>query len=387
MEDLSLIRRKNQILEMQPERMLGLADQYGIGEEQLSDEEIAYLIAIAERKTKAVQRGLAESGRRINTADVKSLKDAFLRFVRRGMEDQGRLKKGKNVLRLATYNVHFFTNLYDTEDTYSKVVKDIFNLDADVLVIQEIIIGGKIRINDDILLDVSNFYDDMKKIGYSKIILCNSVPSWYSGVYGNAVLVKEQLIQSICSSKDRVICKVLDENIFTFSKSTSACIVSGGHQGSCETRCYINIMVPFNRGRHIHIFGTHLDVASEDTRLEQVKVMIEKIRELERTFPNDVFLIMGDFNSDDPKQYTTTYMEEVVRNSRFLKDNGKVVAELERAGFVDSHRINPPFMTAWNNIRVDFIFIKDREKTPFVPNVYYTDASDHIPVFIDMENR
>ena len=220
-------------------------------------------------------------------------------------------------------------------------------------------------------------------MGYPKVILCNSVPSWYKAVYGNMLLIHKRLVDK-CGPKD-LLCKMYDETIYTFNKSTETRVVSGSHQGTKETRCYIYINIPYDN-KNIHIYGTHLDVASEETRLQQIKFIMEKIRTQHQSV-NDISFIMGDFNSMDREQYKThnyAYSKEILDNE-FLLESGKVVKYLKENNYYDVCGNDPLEMTTWNNTRVDFIFC-NRQLKNYVVEKYFTKASDHIPVVITLKS-
>jgi endonuclease/exonuclease/phosphatase family metal-dependent hydrolase len=279
--------------------------------------------------------------------------------------------KPENVLRLATFNIHYFTDVTEGKDTYLDVIADIEKINADVIVLQEVIIGGNnIVINEKVTLNLADMFSNFESKGYKKIINCNSVPSWFASNYGNIMLVKN----NYCSDR---ICVKLDESNFTFEKALTSTTVSGSHTGTKETRCYIYVKVIFNNITY-HIIGTHLDVASEDTRLNQIRTIDEKYASLKNG--NDVLVIMGDFNTFDMDQYRGTDYE----SSSFTKDNGKVYSYLTQHGYFDLTSSPPPMVTTWNLTRVDFIFSSQRLN--YDHYLMFTHSSDHLPVIVDIKS-
>ena len=79
-----------------------------------------------------------------------------------------------------------------------------------------------------------------------------------------------------------------------------------------------------------------------------------------------------------------------IKSNPFTKDNGAVVEEIKvKNNFTDLvERNNDIEMTTWNNTIVDFIFMKNGEGHPIpdniIPKVYFTLASDHLPVILDI---
>jgi len=312
-------------------------------------------------------------------ASVVELKDAYLKYVETHMGDNRLIepKVEDEQFRLATYNVHYFTDVWERAATYDQILNDIEAINADIIILEEVIIGGNVKINDTLHVDVSKIYDDLSKIGYPKTVICNSVPSWYNAMYGNLLAVNNSLIKK-CG--EDLICKKYDETIYTFPKSTEVTTVSGTVQGTTETRCYVYMKVPY-RSSKLHIYGTHSDVASEDTRLKQIAYIVDQIKR-NHTEKNDISFILGDLNTIDRNQYATN---PEILNNLFLKNSGKITKFLKEQGFFDLFEPNPPEMSTWNNTRVDFIFC-NKHLTNYTKNVYYTKASDHLPIFITLKS-
>lgn len=304
------------------------------------------------------------------------LKRDFILLIDQNLKKNEAIPKiNPTYLRLATYNIHYFTDVSDTKNTYDNILSDIQNIDADVIILQEILIGGNdIIINPSITLNLSNLYSDLTSIGYKKKIFCNSTMSWYQAAYGNMMLINDR-ISTKCVSK---LCNELDELNYTFDKAVTTTTVSGSHQGTAETRCYIYINI-INNGITYHIIGTHLDVASETTRLEQITKIITKYNSL-RDVPNNIIIIMGDFNTFNMEDYKQTEFE----TSEYTRENGLVYNYLKGLGYLDLTSTSTPLVTAWGMTRVDLIF--SSHSVNFDPHIYYTKASDHLPVIVDIKS-
>lgn len=276
------------------------------------------------------------------------------------------------------------------KNTYNDVLYDINLIDADILILEEVLIGSIIKINKELTIDVSSLYTQLNKLGYHKIITCNNVPSWFNGVYCNLIIIHDRIlsdcvVESVESIKK---CEKLNESILSFPKSKSSVVVSGKHEGTKETRCYIYIN--YNTQKYnFHIYGTHLDVASEEERLYQIKNIIENSKQFNNE--KDYILILGDFNTIDKKKvYPDEAKMAFINSNSFIKDNGVVVEEIKiKNNFTDLvERNNDIEMTTWNNTIVDFIFMKNGKDNPIpdtiIPKVYFTLASDHLPVILDI---
>ena len=295
------------------------------------------------------------------------LKQRFLEYINNTKNKLS--KKTSKELRIATYNIHYMTNLYENTNTYKGILSDIKKINADFIGLQEFILGNIVKINEELYIDLNNFYEDIELLGYNKSIICNSVPSWFSAIYGNILLIKNYCTNTICEK--------LDETIYTFQKSTKTTLVSGTHEGIRETRCFIKVRIEYNQ-YIIHLYTTHLDIASEETRTEQINYIIQDSQQYNSK--NDVVFIMGDFNTFNAEE-----MDQINpswKTNQYIKDNGAVIRTLQENGFIDCHAQNPALMTAWSNIRVDFIFCNKQIYGPFRAEYYMTENSDHIPVII-----
>jgi endonuclease/exonuclease/phosphatase family metal-dependent hydrolase len=342
-------------------------------------------------------------------SSAEKLKCQYLNYINKNINRNNTIpEKTNNLLRIATFNIHYFTDIWEQQDTYNDVLYAIIELNPDIIILQEAIIGGDVEINSSLNVDVSDLYNDLAEIGYKKFAMCNSVPSWFEAVYGNIILVKNDLLY-IClqgkknndlfeEKRNKLVCETLDESIYTFSKAEEVAIVAGGQIGTKETRCYIYIKIPF-QDRNLHIYGTHLDVGTEMTRANQIDEILKNINNKMKDDPTtfmDVFIILGDFNTIDPTDYEGTSKEKEIKANPFLKNNGAVIRILKNAGFIDANKnfkVSPELMTTWSNIRVDFIFIRDNqainqggitEDIIIGGGVYFTNSSDHIPVFVDL---
>jgi len=328
---------------------------------------------------------------------VTKLKQEFLEYANsnktnNNIPDDKHDFTDKKEITIGTYNIHYFTNVYENENTYDKIIKDIRDMKLDILLLEEALLGTNIQINKNLYVDSSSFYEEMNKLGYKKIIVCSNVPSWFNGVYSNILLIHQSILdlgiteeESYCK-KNYNSCEHLNEYIYSFEKAKTATTVSGMYKGTKETRCYIYINFKFNN-MNIHLYGTHLDVASENERLNQIKQIIESAKQFNTE--NDYVIIMGDFNTNDlSKKYLDEKKNVYVTTNNYTKDNIKVIKQLKDSKYIDIFQrdMSKVEMTAWNNFVVDYIFIKNGKNKPipekFKSSIYYTDASDHFPIIL-----
>jgi len=314
------------------------------------------------------------------------LKNQFNDYISEKSKSNILSELSEGEFRLATYNIHYFTNSDESASTYNGILEDIGKINASVIGIEEYILGNEVKINDTVSVDTMHFYRDIIQKNYKKSITCNSVPSWFKSIYGNIALVHNR----IC---DDTKCLKLKETIHTFDKSTHTAIVSGSHSGTAETRCFIYISIEYNNF-NIHIYVTHLDVASEDLRAEQIEYIFKDSAKFNNS--NDVVFVMGDFNTFYPEDLDNFEKRRAIpdgnllknwKNIGFLRENGKVAEKIKEYNFFDCHANNAEIMTTWNTTRVDFILCNKEIVSGFRAEYFYTLNSDHIPVVLTLESK
>lgn len=298
--------------------------------------------------------------------NILKLKLNYVNFIKKNQKKIS-IKK-KDEFRISTYNIHYFTDIYEKKSKFKEIIKNILKINSDIIILQEIIIGtDEVIINNNLKLNIRNFYSLISSL-YNKTIFCNSVPSWFNAIYGNMVLINKNINYNV------------NESNYTFSKAICNVRVSGSHDCSPETRCYIYLMVKF-KIYNLHIYGTHLDISDEKIRINQIKYIINKTKNHKNK--NDIVFICGDFNTIDRSQYNS---DDYRINNSYTKKNGKVIKYLKKTNFYDCHETNKSDMTTWNNTRVDFIFV-NKKCLNYRAEYYFVDSSDHIPVIITLEDN
>ncbi len=152
------------------------------------------------------------------------------------------------------------------------------------------------------------------------------------------------------------------------------------------------ILLP--NGATFTVYSIHLDHTSEEARNIQLRVA--------RTWlgrdRNRSHVVMGDFNAislwdfaDNQAGLDELSAHPKGRNLTNLPDGPKIIAQMEKAGYVDLHRqFNPPgersYLGAQTPIRIDYIFASQ----PLAPQAIgcgieleADEVSDHRPVWAD----
>lgn len=274
--------------------------------------------------------------------------------------------KKKDDLRVATYNIRYWTDAFDN-NTLKKIISDIKYINADILCLQEVIFGIKYKVANNII-NTEHVIHTLHTMGYYTLF-CNTLPTWFGGIYGNMICIKQKYIDQITPTN------------FTFDKSEKTCFVSGTTTGTKETRCYILLEY-----LNYIIICVHLDVCSEQERKKQIKHIIHLLNH--NKYKNKKIIILGDFNTTDIHQYEDKddkkdILKFVFNNNRYTLNNN-VISMLYKENFksaTDSLDIN---ITVWSKMQTDYIFTKNIMN--ITPQILYTDASDHLPVIMDISN-
>jgi len=275
-------------------------------------------------------------------------------------------KPGKSI-RIATYNIHCWTDTWG-KNTMNKIIKDIKYIDADMIFLQEVIFGSVYKVKGS-KINTEKIIGIMEKMGYF-VFFCNTLPNWYSGIYGNMLCVKNKYVKN------------LNITSFTFEKPSKTCMVRENLQGGDESRCFIQAEL----GNYI-IIGTHLDVCSEIIRKKQIKKLLSVVNHNKNRTKKAI--ILGDFNTTNLNQYDSSkfkknIIEHVFNNSQYLKNNNVFKAMIDNnfKSATESLNIN---LTVWSNIQCDYIFTRGVKDV--TPQILYTPNSDHLPLIIDIKDN
>lgn len=254
------------------------------------------------------------------------------------------VKKDKDSIRILSFNVNNWTNC-DNKYTLNEIFNLITESDADVVGLNEaMFFSQKTRVD----------FDNMtKELEYKYIKMCNDK-------YGiNIILSRYPIIYHKIISLGK-------DNIKKINRYA--------------LKCSIDI----NKKKPLNVLLTHLDVfdETEDTRLKQIKTIIEKI--------DSSYLIIGDLNSLRDNDYLEKEWNLIVDNDekRCVDTQTKVTDYIELNDFTDSYEMikkDPPSVSVWSMRRVDYMYIGNTfSHNVYNSNIYVTDCSDHFPIYIDL---
>jgi endonuclease/exonuclease/phosphatase family metal-dependent hydrolase len=140
----------------------------------------------------------------------------------------------------------------------------------------------------------------------------------------------------------------------------------------------------------IRIYGTHLDVYEADNRVGEVEELVsEKVNDpIMPKNIRDKSIIMADFNNLRKSDYPAVAFKHITSRPHTDGDT-RCMDILDNLGFKSTFDVlgvpNPKY-TCWAGTTIDFILLKedtDLAKRLYKSFVYYTDASDHLPVVAD----
>jgi len=143
----------------------------------------------------------------------------------------------------------------------------------------------------------------------------------------------------------------------------------------------------------VTVVGVHLDHRLEDVRCAQLRVLLA---ELSGIGPH---AIVGDLNALALDDYPEARMAEIAAmRARYGHEVARadVVTHLRDAGYVDSARVGVApgplperlWRTCWTGTRIDHIWLSaDLARTAAVDSIRVidSDASDHVPVVVDLK--
>lgn len=309
----------------------------------------------------------------------------YVKIVKYAQENQmnNLIERTENSFRICTYNVHYFSkniidkNLNDSSNlpkitetnNINMITEALVNINPDILCTQEIIFGV-IKDEPDNLKTVQNECLDencdankiFNNIGLSLVSFCSVIPSWFKVPYGNAIWINNNFKDKLKICKD-LSCSDLQQDYDILPKNKNYV----KDPKLVETKCFIKITL-FNK---IDIVCLHLDAVSKNIKLNMLQ--LDKINSV----LDKPTIITGDFN--------------LVRRIDNLKSNEYVDMIHKRYGWVEafdaigiSHTLTSSDLT-----EKDYFFFAKFENydlKELIQNVsvYFTDASDHLPLILDL---
>jgi len=295
------------------------------------------------------------------------------------------------ILRIATYNVNEWV-LKEADGNFSKIQSVIKTIEADIIIMQEVRAHVRAQDKTDNIISQKTrmkIYNpetkqleekDMEQEFTEYNSYWVKIPGYR---FGNMILCKKNL-------------NISEPKAAWYKESSGD-----------EKRGYITITCSLPNDKKLTLYGTHLDVVSEEYRLAEVQEFVEQTK----NSPENI-VFMGDFNAIRKQDYlyeigsTRAWNLVVLDNAYFVyrqknkstaitdaeKQKEPPLAELEyleKAGFEDCFsmaKLVGPKFTNWTGKVVDFIFLKkDTWNLPIKGcYVYYAAASDHLPIIMDI---
>lgn len=302
-----------------------------------------------------------------------------------------------NNLRIMTWNVRYFTDI-NNNPTFNKICEVINTIKPDILCLNEVTFGHNDYYDDKEQPNLSLGLSDYRVLSY-----CSNVPSWFSALYGNMILIRKQLFNNykntLANSSLNVCNKMakcfFNQRIYTFEypipkkQPISGVILENVEES--ETRCFIKITL----GEY-DLICTHLEAYDRNIRQKQFEELFKHV-----TRPT---IIVGDMNIINTGNYIDMNKKErewdELKRYNFLNDDklkNEIYQIKEKYGLIDSfeitNNVSQESFSTWTNTVVDYIFLTkewknlDEDLSIYLPvgsYTYYTDVTDHLPIIFDI---
>lgn len=315
--------------------------------------------------------------------------------------------KGKNFVRVATYNVHFWRNPFGDwwKSSHPKDDHDVWMMlwaiemvNADILILQEV--GGKENAKWNVI------DPEFTKMGY-KYGVCASTSQQgvdkdgdlYNCIYSKLPFVGEPIRKQYATNPDLKIAQ------------------------NHEQRCFVGARIQLPNNKQISVYGTHLEVrpimakspdgkgrglTPDTARKEQIQELLEYIKTNET---NDNVVIGADFNTFrkqdllDYKIGTRTLWDilekdwanilkvsDIPEGMGHLADKTPTTMALDYVasqGYKDSFTrggFTLPQFSVWSGTLIDFLFLSPKWNLGLKGGyAFYSWVSDHIPLIMDID--
>jgi len=258
---------------------------------------------------------------------------------------------GSHTIRVASYNVHFWTDVWERMNFLS-VSETISALGAHLVGLQEVLASatGRADSNGWSIPDVFSSF-----VGYrASFYPASKVQARNNTSFGNALL----------------------------SQTLVPVVNRGGLllTGTTENRnmLYSEVLLP--TGEVLSVGVVHLDVndATGATRKRQIHSVLQYLDDYAKGKPT---ILMGDFNCMKREDYTDAQIAWLERNSNAGADFESIQGVLD-AGFEDLFAGTT--YTVWTGRRVDYIFTRNCSFDVVGKYVIPSGASDHFPLVVDL---
>jgi len=307
-----------------------------------------------------------------NTLNRKDLTRHYIEDCKRDASQNSHIPTANNDrIRIATYNVHLFRPATDALSTpfdyahhehFNAIMETIKQINADVLILQEMLI-----------FDWNVIAKAFEYLGYHFSL--NSFVQ--SGTYQDFPF-GNMIVSKIKSTKP-YLNKTYDMQDVSFFHE---------HQG------FIRAVIDLPNQQELIIYGSHLDVHDNTERVRS-----QQVQEIIRYAQNETSacVIAADFNAIRAQDYA--YAIDTIPVWKLLNDDHKkrngfdaptnALALFQEHNFSDCFAkagLPSPFYSVWNGTLVDFLWLN--KQWPFSIDgcyVYYSSLSDHLPIIMDIK--
>lgn len=290
---------------------------------------------------------------------VKEIKRLFLEDVKKYQYENDQIPaKNEMTCRVVTFNIRMWTNLSE-QSNFENIRSVIKKLAPDIIILQEVNEWGKT-------------YNYFTQLGYSQ---CAASCITKNPCFGPAIFAKN--------------CEVNYQTGRVFK-----------HQwNSARELSYVRLDIEI-KGKHVSIYGTHLEVeqfATQESVEEVRKKQLEEIFDDMQKLSHQNVILAGDFNSVRAQDYyyqvgqinawdMLQKMYEAILNKPYYPVVLDLVAKNKFRSSFELLDWQGPKFTNWSGNVLDFIFVSPSWNFPVVGSyVYYTDVSDHLPVIVDIK--
>jgi len=312
----------------------------------------------------------------------KDWTDSFIKDCRKqsGQNDLIPLHvMNKDTVRIASYNIHFWCKPHlspfnyttgqsrhgaqDIEENFENIISAIKSINADILCLQEVL-----------LFDQSRIKDTLTELGYQYLYFFDEA-DWAGSLLCVAIASKYPFVEEPRGK--------------TFAVDTTP------RAHPFEKHCFLTATISLPNNKKITAYTSHFDCFddSESIRHDELKEIIEE----NACVVMDNCFICGDFNAvrsrdlqyrvGDHTAWDLLNQDNIRRTKKPTQT--KALNLLEENGFNDcfsSAKISMPKFSVWNGTVVDFIFLNKYWNLSISGcYFYYTSASDHLPVILDVK--
>ncbi|MDY7394710.1 endonuclease/exonuclease/phosphatase family protein [Aureibaculum sp. 2210JD6-5] len=172
--------------------------------------------------------------------------------------------------------------------------------------------------------------------------------------------------------------KVKVENDSTFWLSETPEIRSKGWDAAFERNCTYGLFTDLESLEKVWIFNTHLDHVGQQSRLNSMKLIQERIKTINTE--NHPIIIMGDLNVEPDNELISNLQQNFVDT----KESSKL--KFGPSGTFNGFKFNEPVTR-----RIDYIFVSKSPPVMVKKYAVLSDSkdlkypSDHLPVYVKLE--